>query len=310
MRSERDEMDINVPQARHAKPVTHPDSSPPSQDLQARGFSRRTKKYLASNKDLIVVTLALLGAFSGIVGTVRSFLPHTTLPLSKQALLDQAEGWAMTYTANFTKGFSGNWSSIYDRQPSTQVGSFEGSMQIYVHTYSQGGYSFFRDNEASATLPSGDYYLSASNLSEPPGCEYGLLFGIDTALRFGWVYIDTTGKSPAYALGVSLGNAAHDNLTVALPERKIGQVDSLGILRYGSQYIVAINGKAVAEVSAAKLSRLAKGPLAGSDLGVGTYTCPKTQATYSFRAISLQVPTDLTGPIGNIEAEELARTAR
>ena len=39
-----------------------------------------------------------------------------------------------------------------------------------------GGYAFFQDNDVAATLPAGDFYMSATNLSEPHGCEYGLLF--------------------------------------------------------------------------------------------------------------------------------------
>lgn len=276
-------------------------------NVPVRGLRKRVRRFLASNKDLIVVIIALLGAFSGLVGTVRSFFPSRPSPPSEQAILDQAEGWARTYSANFSNGFKSNWSPVYTDQHPAQLYASDGNMQMNVEAGKSGAYAFFRDNETPATLPAGDFYLSASNLSDPKACEYGLLFNIDTDGRFGWLYIlnDADTGQPYLEMSVSLGwrRETNKDLLTTVFYKKVGQVDSLGILRYGSQYIAAVNGNAVAEISAAQLSALAKGPFAGSQIGVGTFTCAHTQFTYNFRTISLQAPTEMTNSNGNIEAQ-------
>lgn len=270
-----------------------------------RGLFRRLKSGVAKNKDIFVVTIALVGGLSGLVTTVRSLLPSHPAAPSDQIILNEAEGWATTYSANFGKGFSAaNWSPVYNSQPSTNINPLDGGMQINVNTekYS-GGYAFFQDNDVAATLPAGDFYMSATNLSEPHGCEYGLLFNVDTNNRFGWLYVDTGGGTPLFGIDVSVGRPT-DSLVSVLPETVIDQpVNTIGILRYGDKYIAAINGHAVAEVSAAKLSSAAQTSLTGSEIGIGTFTTFQRTDQYELRTLSLQAPTDLGNSTGGASAQ-------
>ena len=111
----------------------------------------------------------------------------------------------------------------------------------------------------------------------------GFCFNVDTNNRFGWLYVDTGGGTPLFGIDVSVGRPT-DSLVSVLPETVIDQpVNTVfGILRYGDKYIAAINGHAVAEVSAAKLSSAAQTSLTGSEIGIGTFTT--FQRTDQYRA--------------------------
>jgi hypothetical protein len=205
--------------------------------------------------------------------------------------VDQAEGWSTIYTANFGSGFkSSNWSVYYGDTPSHSLSVSDDTLYLDVQSSKQGGYAFFQDEEPGATLRAGNFFLSA-DVSQPSGCQYGLVFNIDYDNRFGWVYIDDTGGETSYGLDISPGQSS--DLPDVFPEKVFNEaVDTIGIVRYGSEYIIVINGIAQSEVSAQSLDRLADGALAGPGIGIGTFTCPGKASEYIYSNVSVQVPYD------------------
>jgi hypothetical protein len=248
-----------------------------------RRIGRWWNKYYAA----IVALVALIG---GVPGAVNYLKNHFTDP-SLQQIVDQAEGWSTTYTANFGSAFKlSNWSVYYQDTPPHALSTSDDTLYLNVRTSKQGGYAFFQDEEPGATLRAGNFYLSA-DVSQPSGCEYGLVFNIDYDNRFGWEYIDDTGGETDYGLDVSAGQSG--DLSDVLPEKAFNEaVDTIGIVRYGSEYIIVINGMAQGDVTAQSLDRLADGALAGPGIGIGTFTCPHKNSEYIYSNVTVQVPYD------------------
>jgi hypothetical protein len=258
------------------------------------GILKRIWRWTNRNSSPLLVVVAIVAAFGGFPGIYsgvsRSWNYFHPKTITSQSILALAESWRPIIYLNDGQGaLTKNWVTNNGNSANAEVAASKGLLNVYVKPGHNGGYSFLLDEAEDANLPAGDYFLSAEVVGSP-GCSFGLTFNAEqTSARLAWLYVDNT-DGTRYGLEVAPPSG---DLSDAFHEIRYYQpIDNIGVVHYGSDYVLELNGVAVRTVNSSVLTRLDKNiSMTAPGIGVGMYTCPhRGTIDYEFGGMELQTP--------------------